>query len=82
VQFGESSAAIDAHIQKARAAVAAGARFTLNRRTRIGPPTLAGSATSRIRSSRPSGWGPQRGAETVPGRGRPTLSPAPSRLFP
>ena len=81
-RFDESSAAIDLHIQQARAAVAAGTRFTLHRPTRTGPQPLAGSATSRVRSSGVSRWAPQRGAETVPAGSRPTLSPAPSRLFP
>src|SRR6266496_3941920 len=39
-RFDESSAAIDLHIQQARAAV--GTRFTLHRPTRTGPQPLAG----------------------------------------
>src|SRR6266536_1035441 len=74
-RFDESSAVIDLHIQQARAAVAAGTRFTLHRPTRTGPQPLSGSATSRIRSSGPSRWAPPRGAETVPAGSRPTLSP-------
>ena len=81
-RFDESSAAIDLHIQQARAAVATGTRFTLHGPTRTAPQPLAGSATGRVRSSGPSRWAPQRGAETVRAGSRPTLSPAPSRLFP
>jgi hypothetical protein len=81
-RFDESSAAVDLHIQQARAALAAGTRFTLHDPTRTARQPLARSATSRIRSSGPSRWAPQRGAETVPAGSRPTLSPAPSRLFP
>jgi hypothetical protein len=80
-RFDESSAAIDLHIQQARAAFAAGTRATLHRPTRTGPQPLAGSATSRVRSSGASRWAPQRDAETVRAGSRPTLSPAPSRLF-
>jgi hypothetical protein len=80
-RFDESSAAIDLHIQQARAAVAAGTRVRLHGPTRTARQPLAGWATSRIRSSRPSRWAPQRRAETVPAGIRPTLSPAPSRLF-
>jgi hypothetical protein len=80
-RFDESSAAIALHIQQAPAAVAAGTRVTLHRPTRTAPQPLSGSATSRIRSSRSSRWAPQQDAETVPAGSRPTLSPAPSRLF-
>jgi hypothetical protein len=45
-RFDQSSAAIDLHIQLARAAVAAGTRFTLHRPTRTGQQPLASSATS------------------------------------
>jgi hypothetical protein len=81
-RFDESSAVIDLHIQQARAAVAVGTRFTLLGPALTAPQPLARSATSCIRSSGPSRWAPQRGAETVPAVSRPTLSPAPSRLFP
>jgi hypothetical protein len=81
-RFDESSAAIDLHIQLARAAIAAGTRVTLHGPTRTAPQPVAGPATSRIRSSRPSRWAPQRRADTVPAGSRPTLSLAPSRLFP
>jgi hypothetical protein len=78
-RFDESSAAIDLHIQQARAAVAAGTRFTLHGPTSTAPQPFAGSATSRIRSSGPSRWAPRQDAETVPAGSHTTLSPAPSR---
>jgi hypothetical protein len=80
-RFEESSAAIDLHIQQACAAVAVGSSFKLHGPTRTARQPFAGSATSRIRSSGPNRWAPQRGAETVPAGIRPTLSPAPSRFF-
>ena len=81
-RFDESSAAIDLHIERARAALAASTRFSLQGATHTGPHPLAGSATRRIRSSRPSSWARQAGAETEPAGKRRSLSPAPSRLFP